>query len=79
MKHLQNFKSFLNESDDTVDEVEETLTRSLTEYHDAMKRLQDLQTRFVKTPREKINEREAPLLRGTGIDRRTRIGREACR
>lgn len=58
MKHLQNFKNFLNESDDTVDELNNSTVASMSGYHNAMKKVQELQTRFIKTPREKINERE---------------------
>lgn len=35
------------------------MEKSLSEYHEAMKKMQELQTRFIKTPKEKINEREA--------------------
>ena len=55
---IQDFKSFLNESD-TIDELQDSMEKSLSEYHEAMKKMQELQTRFIKTPKEKINEREA--------------------
>jgi hypothetical protein len=56
---FHDFKNFLNESDEKVDELRDSMMMSLSEYHNAMKKLQELQTRFVKTPREKINERES--------------------
>lgn len=55
---FQKFKSFVNESEEQIDEMQESMERSFSEYLDATKKLLELQKRFIQTPKEKINQRE---------------------
>jgi predicted nucleic acid-binding Zn-ribbon protein len=55
------FKTFqaFHEGFNYVDEINNELNNSMKEYHESMKKIQDLQSKFISTPKEKINEREA--------------------
>jgi predicted nucleic acid-binding Zn-ribbon protein len=55
-----SFKKFdaFHESFNHVDEIQASVENAMSEYHAALKKLQELQSKFVKTPREKINEKE---------------------
>jgi predicted nucleic acid-binding Zn-ribbon protein len=55
---FKNFQAF-HEGFNYVDEINNELSNSMKEYHESMKKIQDLQSKFISTPKEKINEREA--------------------
>jgi thiamine kinase-like enzyme len=55
---FKNFSAF-NEGFNYVDEIKSGIKNAMKEYHESMKALQELQSRFLETPKEKINEREA--------------------
>jgi hypothetical protein len=55
---FKSFSHFINEGDTNVEKADNDLTRTLSEYHNALKKVQELESRFVNTPKEKINERE---------------------
>lgn len=55
---FKNFQAF-HEGFNYVDEINSELKNSLKEYHESMKKLQELQLKLISTPKEKINEREA--------------------
>lgn len=54
---FKNFRAF-NEGFDYVDEIKSSVSSAMKEYHESMKALQELQSRFIETPKEKINERD---------------------
>lgn len=55
---FKHFKAF-NEGFDHVDELQQALSNSMEDYHEAAQRLHSLQKRFVETPKESIRERES--------------------
>lgn len=56
--HFKTFQTF-NESLSAVDEILNSLDNSMKEYHESLDKMKHLQDMFVKTPKEKINERES--------------------
>lgn len=59
IKLYKDFKPETNEGLNYVDEINNELNKAMKEYHKSMDLLQELQSKFIKIPTEKINEREA--------------------
>jgi hypothetical protein len=55
---FKNFQAF-HEGFNYVDEINNELNNSMKEYHESMKKLQELQSKLISTSKDKINEREA--------------------
>lgn len=55
-----SFKKFdtFHESFNHVDEIRDNVEKAMSEYHEALKKLQELQSNFVKTTKDRINEKE---------------------